>query len=100
MDQRDRRRERLIRVAVAANHFTAQLLHDQLREAGIPAMVRNRDGGSVVVGALAGRFELFVLEGDADLASVVLGGPPPEQLAPPSLPGPRPKPARRRRWWR
>jgi hypothetical protein len=93
---RDRRRERLVRVAVAENTFTAELLKQQLREAGIPALVRNREGGSGVIGAIGGTFDVFVLEGDADLASHVLGGPPLESLPLPALP---PKRARRRRWW-
>jgi Putative prokaryotic signal transducing protein len=96
-DSRDRRRERLVRVAVADNTFTAEFLKQQLREAGIRSLVRNREGGSGVVGAIGGTFEVFVLEGDADLASHVLGGPPPEPLAPPALPAPK---RVRRRWWR
>ncbi len=96
-DGRDRRRERLVRVAVADNTFTAEFLKQQLREAGIRSLVRNREGGSGVVSAIGGTFEVFVLEGDADLASNVLGGPP-EPLPPPALPAP--KRVRRRRWWR
>lgn len=96
-DGRDRRRERLVRVAVAGNMFTAELLKQQLREAGIRSLVRNREGGSGVIGGIAGTFEVFVLEGDTDLAAAVLGGPPPEPLPPPALAAP--KRARRRRWW-
>ena len=97
--ERDRRRERLTVVAVADNVFTAELLRDQLREAGIPSTLRNREGGAGVLGAVGGTFELAVLEGDVDLASTVLGGgTPPEPLPPAPLPQP---PARkRRRWWR
>ena len=97
-DGRDRRRERLVQVAVADNTFTAEFLKQQLREAGIHSLVRNREGGSAVIGAIGGTFEVLVLEGDADLASNVLGGAPPEPLPPPALPAPR-RP-RRRRWWR
>jgi hypothetical protein len=97
---RDRRRERLVRVAVADNMFTAEFLRDRLKEAGIPSTMRNREGGAAVVGGIAGTFELFVLEGDADLAAAVIGdGTPPESLPPPSLPAARPR-TRRRRWWR
>ena len=97
--RRDRRRERLVRVAVADNTFTGQMLRDQLQEAGIPSLLRNREGGVGVIAGPGGTFELFVLEGDADLASAVLGGgSPPEPLPPPQLP-PRPQ-RKRRRWWR
>lgn len=96
---RDRSRERLRLVAVADNAFTAQLLHDQLRDAGIACSLRNREGGAGIIGGVGGTFEVFVLEGDAALAGRVLGGdPPPEPLPPPQLPAsPR---TRRRRWWR
>jgi hypothetical protein len=97
---RDRKRERLVLVAVADNVLTAELLRDQLREAGVPSTMRNREGGAVIVGGLGGTFEISVLEGDADLASAVIGGgSPPDALPPPTLPGPRPRP-KRRRWWR
>ena len=96
--ERDRRRERLVRVAIAPNIFTAEMLRGQLQEAGIRAMVRNRDAGNVVVGGIAGTFELFVLEGDRDLAAAVLGDdPPPEALPSPQINTTR---RRRRRWWR
>jgi len=97
---RDRKRERLVLVAVADNVLTAELLRDQLREAGVPSTMRNREGGAVIVGGLGGTFEISVLEGDADLASAVIGGDrPPDALPSPTLPGPRPRP-KRRRWWR
>jgi hypothetical protein len=97
---RDRRRERLVRVAVADNLFTAEFLRGQLEEAGIPCTMRNREGGAAVVGGIGGTFELFVLEGDADLATAVIGdGTPPEVLPPPTLPAGRRR-TRRRRWWR
>jgi hypothetical protein len=96
---RDRRRERLMRVAVADNLFTAEFLRGRLKEAGVPCSMRNREGGAAVVGGIGGTFELFVLEGDVDLAAAVLGdGTPPEALPQPSLPTGRPR-SRRRRWW-
>jgi hypothetical protein len=96
---RDRQRERLVRVAVADNLFTAEFLRGRLREAGIPCTMRNREGGAAIVGGIGGTFELSVLEGDADLAAAVIGdGPQPEALPPPPLPAPRPT-TRRRRWW-
>ena len=96
---RDRARERLVVVAVADNHFTAELLREQLREAGIPSTSRNREGGAAVLGGIGGTFEIAVLEGDSDRAASMLGGATQAPLVPsPSLPpGPR---RRRRRWWR
>ena len=100
---RDRRRERIVRVAIAENAFTAEMLRAQLQEAGIRSLVRNRDAGSVVIGGIGGAsysLELLVLEGDADLAAAVLGaGPQQEALPPPRLSATERR-ARRRRWWR
>jgi len=97
---RDRRSERLTLVAVADNVFTAELLRDQLCQAGIPCTMRNREGGAGIVGGITGTFEIHVLEGDAGLATTILGdGAPPEPLPPPPLPPP-PTRRKRRRWWR
>lgn len=95
---RDRGRERLKVVAVAGNTFVAELLKDQLRQAGIPCAVRNREGGVGVIGGVTGTFEVSVLEGDFERAAAVIGGEaPPEALPPRALPAaPR---RRRRRWW-
>ncbi len=96
---RDRQHERLVLVAVADNTFTAQLLGDQLRDAGIASSIRNREGGASFVGGIGGTFEVFVLEGDATLASHVLGAERmPESLPPPRRPPPPNQ--TRRRWWR
>ncbi|MGD9892031.1 MAG: DUF2007 domain-containing protein [Dehalococcoidia bacterium] len=97
---RDRQNERLVLVAVADNTFTAQLLGDQLRDAGIGCSIRNREGGAAIVGGISGTFEVFVLEGDAALASDILGaGATPKSLPSPQLPPPPSRP-KRRRWWR
>jgi hypothetical protein len=96
---RDRQRERLKLVAVAGNVLIAELLKDQLRQAGIPSMVRNRAGGAGVIGGIDGTFEVSVLEGDFDRAAAVIGGgEPPLALTPPALPATKRR-ARRRRWW-
>jgi hypothetical protein len=96
---RDRRRERLKVVAVAGSVFLAELLKDQLRQAGIPCVVRNRAGGAGVIGGIDGTFEVSVLEGDFELATTVIGGDePPAALPPPALPAAKRR-ARRRRWW-
>jgi hypothetical protein len=80
---RDRQNERLVLVAVADNSFTAQLLHDQLRDAGIACSVRNREGGAGIIGGVSGTFEVFVLEGDAAMASQVLGDDSTTESLPP-----------------
>ena len=98
-ETRDRARERLVRVAVAETLITAQMLQEQLAQAGIRSMLKNRDGTAVAMGGSYAQpfaMELFVLEGDADAASALLGGPPPPAVAPPALAAPPPK---QRRWW-
>jgi hypothetical protein len=75
-DDRDRAREPLVRVAVAENDFDAQLISDELADAGIRSMVRNDD---VLTSAryigFASPFsrEVFVLEGDLVKAREILG---------------------------
>jgi hypothetical protein len=75
-DDRDRAREPLVRVAVAENDFDAQLIHDELADAGIRSLVRSDD---VLTSARAIGFaapfsrEIFVLEGDLARAREVLG---------------------------
>lgn len=75
-DHRDRAREPLVRVAVAENDFDAQLIHDELAEAGIRCMVRSDD---VLTSARAVGFAapfsraVFVLEGDLPRAREILG---------------------------
>jgi hypothetical protein len=98
---RDITRERLVRVAVAENPATAQLIRDALSEAGIRSMLRNRDSAAAIMGggvAMPYALEVLVLEGDVDRASALLGGAP----APPGLPPPAlaTRQRRRRRWWR
>lgn len=97
---RDRTREPLVRVAVAENELTAEEIRADLAAAGIRCMVKNRDATSVAWGgSVAASFslEVFVLQGDAERATALLGGQPaPEPLPPPALSGERKK---RRRWW-
>lgn len=98
---RDRSRERLVRVAIAENPLTAHLIEETLARAGIRCMVKNRDPVSVAQGVLASPWalEVYVLEGDADAASLALGGEPlPDPLPPPTVPS-RPTPGRGP-WWR
>ncbi|MGH2587909.1 MAG: hypothetical protein ACRDJE_23560 [Dehalococcoidia bacterium] len=72
----DREREPLVKVAVAANDFDAQLMHDELTAAGIRSMVRGQDvlASTLDVGVAAPfSREILVLQGDAARARDVLG---------------------------
>jgi hypothetical protein len=53
-------------------------------------MLKNMDPGSAALGGAAVSFtiEVFVLEGDADAASALLGGDPDKQGLPPPALGP------------
>lgn len=88
-----------MQVAITGDRLTADLLAEQLAEAGIRSLVRDLAGTSMYTGPLAGTYDVHVLEGDAALASQILGGPPPEALPPPAIEPPRER-RKRRRWWR
>lgn len=90
--QRDRGREKLVKVAVAENPVTAELIRQTLTEAGVPCLVKNRDPiGVIYGGALSSPFsmQVFVLEGDEEAAIAALGGRAPAELPHPPLPSPR-----------
>lgn len=75
-DDRDRAREPLVRVAVAENDFDAQLIQDELAEAGIRCMIRSDDVLTSARGVgFAAPFSrgVFVLEGDRARARELLG---------------------------
>lgn len=100
-EQRDRRSERLVRVAIAENAAAARLIQDELEAAGIRSLLKNRDATALALGGAPPApftLEIFVLEGDADAASALLDGGP----VPPGLPLPAhpPRSSKRRRWWR
>jgi len=98
---RDRRHERLVRVAIAENSLTAHLIQETLARAGIRCTVKNQDPVSVAQGVLASPWalEVYVLEGDAMAAALALGGEgAPEPLPPPALPS-RPT-SGQVPWWR
>ena len=98
-EKRDLARERLVRVAVAENPATAQLIRDALGDAGIRSMLRNRDNASAYLGSVAAPFalEIYVLEGDADVASALLGNSPVPEPLPPATEARRTKRRLRRR---
>lgn len=95
-EQRDRARERLVRVAVAENPTTASMIRETLTGAGIQSMLKNRDATSVIWGTAGTPWsvEVWVLEGDAEAAAAVLGGTPAPPLPPPAV-----EPHHKRRWW-
>jgi hypothetical protein len=70
------RRERLVRIAVASSDTHAQLMHDQLADAGIRSLIRGRDDLTASRGlGFSAPFsqEILVLEGDEARARDVLG---------------------------
>lgn len=69
-----------MRVAVAENPMTAELLAGMLKEAGIRCMVKDVGPAPSFLGAGAlASFEIFVLEGDTDAATAVLSDDLPER---------------------
>lgn len=87
--ERDRSREKLVKVAVAENSATAELIKQTLAEANVPCLIKNTSAlGVIYGGGLTGAFalQIFVLEGDEAAALEALGGPPPSALPAPALP--------------
>ena len=86
--ERDRSREKLVKIAVAENPPTAELIKQTLAEANIPCLVKNTSAlGVIYGGGLSGSYALqvFVLEGDEIAALEALGGGLREELPPPAL---------------
>lgn len=76
-----------MKVAVAENPMTAELLAGMLSEAGIRCMVKDVGPAPAFLGAGAlASYEIFVLEGDAGAAAAVLSDELPER--PQQLHGP------------
>lgn len=74
--QPDPQNEPLITIATAANDFEAQLMHDELADAGIRSATRNLDalGAMRAVGVSNSySIEILVLASDAQRAREVLG---------------------------
>jgi Putative prokaryotic signal transducing protein len=72
---RDRSREPLVRIAVAENPATAELVRQELADAGIQCMAKNTDALGVMSGSLWSSpfsVEMFVLSGDEAAAQQVL----------------------------
>jgi hypothetical protein len=70
------RRERLVRVAIASSDMDAQILHDQLADAGIRSLIHGRDDLTASRGlGFSAPFsqEILVLEQDEARAREVLG---------------------------
>ena len=70
---RDRAREPMMQVAVAENTATAQMIQDLLGQAGIRSLLKNtNDASQFTGGSLPFTLQIFVLEGDAAAAEVLL----------------------------
>jgi hypothetical protein len=72
---RDRSREPLVRIAVAENPATAELVKQELAEAGINCLAKNTDALGVMSGSSWSSpfsVELFVLSGDEAAAQKIL----------------------------
>ena len=98
MNSRDS--EPLVRIAIAENAFTAEMLRNQLSEAGIPSLVRSNH--SIILGPLAGgsfSFHVFVREADALRAAAVIGDGSPMDPPRPMLSAPARENRRKRRRW-
>lgn len=95
-EARDRRGERLVRLAVAEDPATAEVWRDALEQAGIRSLVRNVDTLAAWSGGAALTLELLVLEGDVEAARAIVDAEPAPQQA-------EPRHHRARRWprlWR
>ncbi len=74
--QRDRRGERLVRLAVAEDPVSAEVWRDALEQAGIRSLVRNVDTLAAWSGGAALTLELLVLEGDLEAARAIVDAEP------------------------
>jgi hypothetical protein len=96
---RDRSREPLVKLAVAENPATGELIRQLLQDAGVPSLVKNTDALGVLIGSLwtsPFAMQIFVLSGDEAAAHEALaaaGFDPSRTLALPA----RSRPRRRRR---
>src|SRR5947199_8229404 len=71
--ERNRFRERLVRVATVTNLVDAALIQDRLQQAGIPCVLETPGLVPVYHGAVwPARQEIAVLEGDAEAATALL----------------------------
>jgi hypothetical protein len=72
---RDRSREPLVKLAVAENPATGQMIKQLLEEAGIRSLVKNTDALGVIGGSLwtsPFSVQIFVLAGDEPAAQAAL----------------------------
>jgi hypothetical protein len=72
---RDRSREPLVKLAVAENPATGEMIRALLEQAGIPSLVKNTDALGVLAGPLwtsPFSVQIFVLAGDEPAAQAAL----------------------------
>lgn len=86
---RDRSREPLVKIAVAENPATAELIRQILENAGIRCLIKNTDALGVIYGSgltASYALQVFVLQGDETAALAALGDDRSGALPPPPLP--------------
>ena len=85
--KRDRRRERLVKIAVVENGLTGEHIRQRLEAAGIACLVKNTDPLGVIYGVTSPfAVQVFVLEGDELSALAALQDADPAILSAPGLP--------------
>ncbi len=73
--KRDRSREPLVKLAVAENPATGEMIRQLLEDAGVPSLVKNTDALGVLAGSLwtsPFAVQIFVLSGDEPAAQAAL----------------------------
>jgi len=96
---RDRSREALVKIAVAENQATAELVRQTLADEGIHCLVKNTDPLGVLYGSLwtsPFSVQVFVLSGDEAKAQTIFGDRGWDTSAPLSLPVRAPRRYKRR----
>lgn len=97
---RDRSREPLVKIAVAENPATAELVKQILADSDVRCLVKNTDPLGVIYGSLwSSPFsaQIFVLAGDEGVAQAALAAAGFDTSAPIALPKPMPRHYKRRR---
>jgi hypothetical protein len=98
--ERDRSREPLVKIAVAENPATAELVRQTLAEDGIRCLVKNTDPIGVMYGSLwtsPFALQIFVLSGDEARAQELFAAHGWDASVPLSLPVRVPRRYKRRR---
>jgi len=98
--ERDRSREPLVKIAVAENQATAELVRQALTDVGIRCLAKNTDPLGVLYGSLwtsPFSVQVFVLSGDEAHAQAIFNARGWDTSVPLSLPVRSPRRYKRRR---